>query len=133
MSPFVANMFIIIHMSAQKIWQSLPHETKHDTNTSFLPYRTAIVLAKVAIATQIAAVCCNRSEPAPFCPDDAVSTAPPAPVPVEPPGLAVPLVEVISVPNPVNSAQSVTRGVKLSILEVALRNSLTPMPKTPVY
>lgn len=133
MSPFVANMFIIIHKPAQPNSQSSPYETKHDTNTPSLPYRTAIVQAKVAMATKTAAVCCNRSEPAPFCPADAVSTTPPAPVPVGPPGLAVPPVEVISVPDPVNSAQSVTRGVNLSMLEVALRNSLTPVPKSPVY
>lgn len=110
-------MFIIIHNAAK--------QNTHDTSNFLLPYRTAIVLAKVAMAIQIAVVCCNRSEHPPFCPADAVSATPPAPVPVGPPGLAVPPVEVISVPDPVNSAQSVTRGVKSSMLEVALRNSLT--------
>lgn len=74
------------------------------------------------------AVCCDWSESPPLSPADAVSTTPPDPVPVGPPGLAVP-----TVPVPVKSAQVVTRGVKLSKLEVALRYSLAMMPKFPVY
>lgn len=38
-----------------------------------------------------------------------------------------------TVPVPVKSAQVVTRGVKLSMLEVALRYSLSMMPKLPEY
>lgn len=38
-----------------------------------------------------------------------------------------------TVPVPVKSAHVVTRGVKLSMLEVALRYSLSMIPKFPAY
>lgn len=45
----------------------------------------------------------------------------------------MPPVEVITRAVPVNSAQSVTRGVKISILELELRKAVTWKPKSPVY
>lgn len=45
----------------------------------------------------------------------------------------MPPIEVISAPEMVNYARSVTLEVKSSIPDVALRNILTRMPKAPVY